>query len=135
MLTTSDTAKPVFDVAPLYSKVKADLIRRISQGEWKPHFPIPAEPELARYYSCSSGTVRKALDEMESDGLVSRQQGRGTYVNDVDSDNKARMQACEAAAQAIIDQTLDEARIPIAKRLIGPLRKHIATALFEGMPQ
>jgi GntR family transcriptional regulator len=43
---------------------------------------LPNEMELARELGVSSGTVRKALDNLESDRLVLRRQGRGTSVVD-----------------------------------------------------
>jgi GntR family transcriptional regulator len=43
---------------------------------------LPAELDLAKELGVSSGTVRKALDTLESQRVVTRQQGRGTFVND-----------------------------------------------------
>ncbi len=65
---------------PLYSQIKALLVKRIGSGAWKPGELLPSEFELALEYKVSQGTVRKALTALEADRLIVRRQGRGTYV-------------------------------------------------------
>jgi DNA-binding transcriptional MocR family regulator len=43
---------------------------------------IPSEATLSQEYGLSRGTVVKALDALERDGLVRRVQGRGTFVSE-----------------------------------------------------
>ena len=69
-------------IRPLYQQVRDALSERIAKGEWKPGTPIPNEGDLARECGVSPGTMRKALDLMEGERLVTRRQGRGTFVND-----------------------------------------------------
>ncbi len=76
------TAVGRFSTRPLYLQVKDMLIQRIAAGDWKPGAAIPNEIELSRELGISVGTVRKALDEMEHERLISRRQGRGTFVID-----------------------------------------------------
>ena len=71
-----------FTTQPLYLQVRDALAGRIAAGEWKAGTAIPNETDLARDLGVSPGTMRKALDMLESDGLVNRRQGRGTFVND-----------------------------------------------------
>lgn len=66
---------------PLYRQVKSHLVHRVLAGEWKPGESLPAETRLAEEYGLSQGTVRKAIEEMAAEGLVSRQAGRGTFVS------------------------------------------------------
>jgi GntR family transcriptional regulator len=65
------------------------LADRIASGEWKPTAAIPNESDLAREFGVSAGTMRKALDLMEAERLLTRRQGRGTFVNDQSSDELA----------------------------------------------
>lgn len=65
---------------PLYRQVKQILLQRIASGAWRPGDLVPAEPKLGQELGVSPGTVRKALDELASENLVVRQQGRGTFV-------------------------------------------------------
>jgi len=67
---------------PLYLQVRDLVLERITGGTWKPGAMLPAEVDLARELGISSGTVRKALDALEAEHVVSRRQGKGTFVND-----------------------------------------------------
>lgn len=69
----------------LYLQVRDVLVERIAAGAWKPGAAIPNEVELAREFGVSPGTMRKALDLMEAMRLLTRRQGRGTFVNDPSS--------------------------------------------------
>lgn len=78
-----------FSTRPLYLQVRDALASRIAMGEWKPNAAIPNESDLAREFGVSAGTMRKALDMMEGERLLTRRQGRGTFVNDQASDELA----------------------------------------------
>ena len=68
------------DFQPLYSQVKALLIRRIATGQWRAGAAVPSEMRLAAEFGVSQGTVRRAIEELAAQNLVTRQQGRGTFV-------------------------------------------------------
>jgi len=67
---------------PLYLQARDVLLNEILNGEWGPGASLPNETQLSKTLNVSIGTVRKALDLMEADGVVSRKQGRGTFVSD-----------------------------------------------------
>ena len=71
-------AAPTF--SPLYRQIKEFMIRSLEAGEWNPGDAIPSEGELAARFNVSQGTVRKAIDEMASENLLIRRQGKGTFV-------------------------------------------------------
>ncbi len=56
----------------------------IARGEWKPGDKIPAEPVLAEMFGVSRLSVRDALQQLTSMGIVERKQGRGTFVRSFD---------------------------------------------------
>lgn len=66
--------------APLYLQIKNQLLDNISAGVYGKGQKIPTENELAQNFSVSRITIRKALKELEEDGLLVRYQGRGTFV-------------------------------------------------------
>jgi GntR family transcriptional regulator len=66
--------------SPLYQQIKALIMRSLQSGEWKPGEAIPSELELASRFKVSQGTVRKAIDELATENLVVRRQGKGTFV-------------------------------------------------------
>jgi GntR family transcriptional regulator len=67
---------------PLYLQLRDVLAERVAKGDWKPGTAVPNEGDLAREFGVSPGTMRKALGRMEDERLVTRRQGRGTFVND-----------------------------------------------------
>ncbi|MDQ7992189.1 MAG: GntR family transcriptional regulator [Propionicimonas sp.] len=65
---------------PLYLRVKRDIAARVADGSWAPGSYIPSEPELQQRYRVSRTTVRKAVDDLVSDGLLTILHGVGTKV-------------------------------------------------------
>jgi GntR family transcriptional regulator len=65
---------------PLYQQLYEILRGNIVRGEWKVGYMIPPEPELIDLYQVSRTTVRQVLDMLVSEGLIYRQQGRGSFV-------------------------------------------------------
>lgn len=65
---------------PLYERIKTTIARRIQLDEWPADFQVPAEEVLADEFDASRLTVRRALRELQTEGLVVRIQGRGTFV-------------------------------------------------------
>lgn len=63
---------------PLWAQLAADLRRRIDAREFPKSFPT--ELELASTYGVSRHTVREALRQLRSDGLVDSRRGRGSRV-------------------------------------------------------
>ncbi|HJV63905.1 MAG TPA: GntR family transcriptional regulator [Albitalea sp.] len=74
----ADPDAPAF--SPLYQQIKTLLVRSLQSGEWKPGEAIPSEMELAARFKVSQGTVRKAIDELATENLLVRRQGKGTFV-------------------------------------------------------
>lgn len=74
------TAVPGPAFSPLYQQIKALLLKSLQSGEWKPGEAIPSEMELAGRFRVSQGTVRKAIDELATERLLVRRQGKGTFV-------------------------------------------------------
>lgn len=68
-----------FDISKT-RRVYGHLRERIGSGEVTPGTRLPSEPELAQLYSVSRVTIRRALGELEREGLISRRPGAGTFV-------------------------------------------------------
>lgn len=66
--------------APLYAMI-ADLLRqRIVRRRWPAGHRLPSLEELMAEFGVARVTVRQAMDTLAEEGLVTRQQGRGTFV-------------------------------------------------------
>ncbi|HUV21004.1 MAG TPA: GntR family transcriptional regulator [Gammaproteobacteria bacterium] len=68
----------------LYIQVKDLLLARIAKGVWSPGNIIPSEMNLAHELGVSQGTVRKAITELVENNILTRRQGRGTFVSNHD---------------------------------------------------
>jgi GntR family transcriptional regulator len=75
---TANQITPAF--SPLYQQIKGLILNSLRAGEWKPGEAIPSEMDLATRFRVSQGTVRKAVDELASENLLLRRQGKGTFV-------------------------------------------------------
>ncbi|MDR7475933.1 MAG: GntR family transcriptional regulator [Armatimonadota bacterium] len=65
---------------PLYYQLAESLRAQIVSGTWKPGDKIPTETELCQEFKLSRTTVRQAIQALVYEGLLTRQQGRGTFV-------------------------------------------------------
>ena len=67
------------NASPKYTQLKEYIKDRILRGELSPGEKLASENDLARQFSLSRHTVRQALGELENEGLIYREQGRGTF--------------------------------------------------------
>lgn len=65
---------------PVYVRLKDTIRAGIAAGEWKPGEAIPSERELCAAYGISRMTARQAIGDLVHEGMLTRQQGRGTFV-------------------------------------------------------
>ena len=67
--------------SPLYNQLKQRIADDIEKGNYPVGSRIPPEHELEKIYQVSRVTVRRALAELTSDGMLERKQGKGTFVS------------------------------------------------------
>lgn len=67
-------------IVPLYVQVVECLKRDIENGVYNATGRIPTEEELAEQYKVSRITIRRAVDDLVSQGLVEKKQGKGTFI-------------------------------------------------------
>ena len=72
---------PLEGQGPLYRRLEEALRRAIETSAIRPQDALPPERELATDFKVSRITVRKALDGLVADGLLTRRQGAGTFVS------------------------------------------------------
>jgi Transcriptional regulators len=66
--------------APIWFQIMRAIESRIGDGMWSPGDRLPSESELCAHFSASRTSVRDALSRLESAGIISRQQGKGAFV-------------------------------------------------------
>ncbi len=64
----------------LYRSLHAHLRKRLLRGEFLAEGKLPTEPELADAYGVSLITIRQAQKLLVEEGLLKKQQGRGTFI-------------------------------------------------------
>lgn len=66
---------------PRYVRIEESLHTLLETGGYRPGDKLPPEPELAQQLGVSRATLREALRSFEQQGIISRRQGVGTFVN------------------------------------------------------
>lgn len=66
---------------PLYYQLIDILIEMIDHGYLNENDQLPSERELCETYNVSRSTVRQAMQELEREGYVYREHGKGTFVS------------------------------------------------------
>lgn len=70
-----------FDIrVPIYIQLAQLIKERIETGVYKPGSQIPPETALCETYQISRVTVRKAITLLTDEGILVKQQGKGTFV-------------------------------------------------------
>lgn len=67
---------------PKYLCLHQAITDSVEQGRLVPGEKLPPEDKLAHILGLSIGTVRKAMQTLSDDGLLTRRQGTGTFVSD-----------------------------------------------------
>ena len=65
---------------PAYVQLADILRRQIASGVFRPGDQLPSEAQLCRRYDISPMTVRRSINLLADQGVVSTAQGRGTFV-------------------------------------------------------
>jgi GntR family transcriptional regulator len=67
---------------PLYAQVETALAASISEGDLAPGMQLPPEADLMERFGVSRITVRRAIQNLASRGLVEIRRGRGTFATE-----------------------------------------------------
>lgn len=65
---------------PYYHQLLEIIKHNIEEGVWLPGDQIPSEMELCDTFGVSRTVVRQALRELESENLIIKRKGKGTFV-------------------------------------------------------
>lgn len=83
-MTSVDKQSPL----PRYVQARRYLEALIRREGLGPGDQIPAERDLSVKFQVSQMTMNRAIQEMVRDGLVTREAGRGTFVNKLDGNGR-----------------------------------------------
>jgi DNA-binding transcriptional MocR family regulator len=65
----------------LYERTISFVLNYIEEKKLEEGAKLPTEPELVAMAGVSMVTVRRALAELAAQGVIRREQGRGTFLN------------------------------------------------------
>jgi GntR family transcriptional regulator len=68
------------DKRPMYLQIMEQVKQRIVVGDWSEGQPIPSIRQLAVDFQVSVITVKRAYLELEREGVIVTQQGKGSFV-------------------------------------------------------
>jgi GntR family transcriptional regulator len=100
---------------PLYVQLAEEISHGIHRGDLRPGDRVASEPELVRRHGVSRATAVRALEHLEQTGLVRREQGRGTFVEE------PRLVQRNAQLGSFSDQVRRHGHVPSQRLVeIGP---------------
>lgn len=100
---------------PIYRQVMRQITDAIAGGRLRPGDKLTSQRELAEQLVIAPLTVKKAYDELEREGLIRTERGKGTFVT-------------AAAAPLDPDQQQERLRDP-ARQLLS--RAHLGGVSFD----
>jgi len=68
------------DGRPMYLQIMEQIKQRVAVGEWEPGDEIPSIRQLAMNLRVSVITIKRAYLELEREGVILTQQGKGSIV-------------------------------------------------------
>jgi len=121
---------------------------QITGGEWPAGSRMPSEPDLSRIHQVSRVTVRRALENLEHEGLIDRRAGQGTFVKDASASPMIRADLSNAFAHIASMGKTTTVRLLSFKYVEAPqqvfealnlpkgsrVQKSVRVRLFEGEP-
>src|ERR1700690_1215486 len=76
----SDIVISQTDGRPMYLQIMEQVKQRVAVGEWAPGDEIPSIRQLAVALRVSVITIKRAYLELEREGIILTQQGKGSIV-------------------------------------------------------
>ncbi len=94
---------------PLYVEVTDLMRQRLVRGNWPPGHKLPTLEDLVEEFGVARVTVRQAMDVLSDEGLIVRQQGRGTFVAERPEDTRwLRLETSLEALSEVYEDTKPE---------------------------
>ena len=94
---------------PIYVQIEDSIHSFIAAGQLQPGEQLPTIRELAADIRVNLNTVARAYFELDREGVISTQRGKGTFVTGVlDKDQIERKR--QRLLHSIIENALEEAR-------------------------
>ncbi|WP_297389798.1 GntR family transcriptional regulator [Acidiferrobacter sp.] len=74
------TPSNITTIRPLYIQLKERIRSDILNGTYTTHAQMPSESEMVQMFNVSRTTVRQALRDLQTEGLIFKIPGKGSFV-------------------------------------------------------
>ena len=92
---------------PIYQQL-VDMTRvAVKKGDLASGQQLPTVQELSQELGVARGTIKRAYDELEHEGLIEKVQGRGTFVCYQPANSGSRKEQAMAAIDQLLNQLED----------------------------
>ncbi|MFA7231051.1 MAG: GntR family transcriptional regulator [Victivallaceae bacterium] len=108
------------NTGPLFQQMKEQILNVIKESGLKPGDKIPSENQFCFASAVSIRTVRRALAELEKDGVIVRRQGKGSFLRDIN--------AAQPASSGVIGILFSDMRYlshPIFSKILQSIESHV----------
>lgn len=113
-----------------HAQISDWVLDQVQSGQLKPEEKLPSEHELAEKFAVSRVTVRRAMQTLESESVIYRCQGLGSFVSD-------RRTPQSLVNLTDFNQDMRRAGMEAASRVVGYSRETAGAKLAEtlGIPE
>ena len=94
---------PTLEV-PIYQQLVDKIRAMVRLGTLVPGQQLPTVQELSQSLSIARGTIKRAYDELEHQGVLEKNQGRGTFICYQPSNSSSRKEQAMAAIDELLDR-------------------------------
>ena len=94
---------PQLDI-PIYQQLVDRIRADVRMGNLMPGQQLPTVQEMARQLSIARGTIKRAYDELEHQGVLEKIQGRGTFICYQPENSGSRKERAMAAIDGLLDE-------------------------------
>ncbi len=108
------------DARPMYLQIVEQIRQRVAAGDWPAEQELPSIRALAADLRVSVITVKRAYQELESEGVIVTRHGKGSFIADAQHAAQAVHRAeldAHLAAAGRIARTLGIAEPELVERL------------------
>ena len=110
------------DSRPIYEQVRDSLRGLITSGVLQPGEKLPSVRELANSLTINPNTIQRAYRELEAEGYIASQPGRGSFVLESDGEKQER--------RRLLWKQLDETAAEL--RWLGVSEEELISHMKEG---
>lgn len=89
---------------PIYQQIIDSVRAAVHKGLLSHGQQLPTVQELSRELNLARGTITRAYDELEREGLIEKVQGRGTFVRNLRENSGSRKEQAMAAIDHLFSQ-------------------------------